>query len=100
MSNNTSTPYSIAYTKQLEALLSEALDSLKYVNNACQCKRFNRSREYKGFDYGEEHSKLGKPSVGSRWKTPCDFLKDEKIIALIERQLNHDKTPGAEAFRR
>ena len=73
--------------KELKKLLKESLDALKYIEGACQCKRLNRWKEYKGFDYGEEHSKLGKPGPGQRWKTPSDYIKDTKLISRLEESV-------------
>ncbi len=60
--------------KELEKALEQAKRDIGYVRKACLCKRFNRWKEYKGFDYGEDHRILGRCSQGGRWLTPSDKL--------------------------
>ena len=57
--------------------LSECEDLiLKYeklinnINDACLCNRF----QTKGFDYGEDHPRLGN-EIGSRFNTPRDMIE-------------------------
>ena len=49
--------------------------ALKLAGEHCIC-----SRNTYGFDYSEEHIKLGKPKSGVRWLTPLD---------IIEKALEH-----------
>lgn len=51
-------------------------DLVEHVNSFCLCER----NTY-GFDYSEKHPNIGKPRGGARWKTPRDFIKDNKYLA-------------------
>jgi hypothetical protein len=49
---------------------AECVSLLEQIREACLCSRFNPI----GFDYGENHSNLGRPKPGSRWLTPRDLI--------------------------
>lgn len=53
--------------KRVEVLL----DAVQFTRDYCVCERFKT----KGFDYGEEHKRMGKPKEGARWITPQDKAK-------------------------
>jgi hypothetical protein len=50
-------------------------EALKYVDKACLCERFPTRKMKKGFDYHEQHPRMGECSGGSRWLTPRDKAK-------------------------
>ncbi len=60
--------------KELEEALKQVREDITYARKACLCKRFSRWKEYRGFDYGQDHRKLGKCEAGARWLTPSDKL--------------------------
>lgn len=53
----------------LSAQVNELVEAMETAHRHCVCHR-----NMKGFDYGEEHPRLGKPQTGSRWLTPRDIL--------------------------
>jgi hypothetical protein len=53
----------------------------------CLCERLTT----KGFDYGETHSREGKPSTGSRFNTPRDII--ESVIGFKWKYRDKEK-PG------
>jgi hypothetical protein len=44
---------------------------LKKIHKTCLCSQSNPI----GFDYGEQHSRLGKAGPGKRWLTPRDLIQ-------------------------
>lgn len=53
--------------------------ALQRIENSCLCERFKTD----GFDYGEDHKKLGKPSSGCRWLTPLDIIQAAKTSRMV-----------------
>lgn len=43
-------------------------ETIKQMRDACVCTRGTN-----GFDYSENHPKMGKPKPGARWLTPNDL---------------------------
>lgn len=48
------------------------ISALKHSKDFCLCRRVKTT----GFDYSEEHPRMGKPKTGARWLTPFDLSHD------------------------
>ena len=63
------------YTReQIDAIIDEnerLREALEYMDKSCLCERFKT----KGFDYGQNHKRMGKCDAGGRWITPRDKAK-------------------------
>lgn len=63
-----------------------------HVSKACLCERFASRftpKNKRGFDYGEVHPVLGKPEVGSRWKTPRAMIEDCAQTIKLAKELTN-----------
>jgi aspartate oxidase len=61
---------SLEQAHQERYAVKELSEALEYVSQACLCDRYTARREHKGFDYGQDHPRMGKAKSGSRWVTP------------------------------
>lgn len=53
-----------------DAMIEKLEKMLIDIKESCLCERFKT----KGFDYGEDHKRMGKPEFGARWVAPRERI--------------------------
>ena len=64
-------------------VLKQAKEALEYVGKACLC-----TRNTPGFEYSQNHKRLGKAGAGQRWVEPREkvLLTISRLNALIQQK--------------